>query len=167
MSFIATLLLYILIYVSGVAVSLLIIAYLNSIGKYPFGEEINPVIASVSWLFIPISVMMTVTSGFQKFYNIIYQSFKNDKEKKSAVSVIDSDQFDKMITKEKFQAFVELQNSGTIKMTDIVRGARLSGLSEYDYEDIMWNYGKYKQRFSIMDGEKEEMKVPPAPRFKK
>lgn len=67
-----------------------------------------------------------------------------------------------MITKEKFQAFVKLRNSGIINMTDIVRGARLSRLSEDDYEDIMWNYGKYKKRFSIMDSEK----VLQAPRFK-
>lgn len=84
MEFIATSLLIILIYVTGVAVSLLIIAYVNSIRKYPV-EEIDPVIASVSWLFIPIAVMAAVAFGFQKFYNIIYQSFKNDKEKKSAV----------------------------------------------------------------------------------
>jgi len=52
-----------------------------------------------------------------------------------------------MITKEKFQAFVRLQRSGVINMTDIVRGANLCHLSEDDYEDIMWNYNKYKQEF--------------------
>ncbi len=52
-----------------------------------------------------------------------------------------------MITKEKFQSFRRLQQSGAINMTDIVRGAKLTHLSEDDYEDIMWNYNKYKEEF--------------------
>ena len=51
------------------------------------------------------------------------------------------------ITKEKFLAFVRLQHSGIINMTDIVRGAKLTHLTEDEYEEIMWNYTKYEDMY--------------------
>ena len=51
------------------------------------------------------------------------------------------------ITKEKFLAFIRLQNSGIINMTDIVRGAKLTHLTEDEYEDIIWNYIKYQNMY--------------------
>jgi len=51
------------------------------------------------------------------------------------------------ITKEKFLAFYSLQRSGIINMTDIVRGAKLSHLTEDEYEEIMWNYTTYKNKY--------------------
>ena len=51
------------------------------------------------------------------------------------------------ITKEKFLAFAKLQRSGVINMTDIVRGAKLTHLTEDEYEDIMWNYTKYQNMY--------------------
>lgn len=53
------------------------------------------------------------------------------------------------ITKEKFLAFYSLQRSGIINMTDIVRGAKLSHLTEDEYEEIMWNYTTYKNKYLI------------------
>ena len=52
-----------------------------------------------------------------------------------------------MITKEKFLAYVRVQKSGVINMLDINNGTRLSGLSEDDYTDIIWNYSKYSKEF--------------------
>ena len=52
-----------------------------------------------------------------------------------------------MITKEKFLAYVRVQNSGVINMLDINNGTRLSGLSEDDYTDIIWNYSEYRKQF--------------------
>ena len=51
------------------------------------------------------------------------------------------------ITKDTFLRFIKLQNSGIINMTDIVRGARYAHMSEDEYEEIMWNYDKYKSEF--------------------
>jgi hypothetical protein len=51
------------------------------------------------------------------------------------------------ITKDKFLRFRKLQNSGVINMTDIVRGAQLAHITEDEYEEIMWNYSKYKEEF--------------------
>lgn len=52
-----------------------------------------------------------------------------------------------MITKEKFLAYVRVQNSGLINMTDIDRGTKLSHLTEDEYMDIIWNYSKYRKQF--------------------
>lgn len=51
------------------------------------------------------------------------------------------------ITKEKFLNFIRVQNSGIINMTDIVQGAKLSHLTEDEYEEIMWNYTTYKNKY--------------------
>ena len=51
------------------------------------------------------------------------------------------------ITKEKFLAFVWLQQLGVMNMTDIERGAKLTHLTEDEYEEIMWNYTKYKDMY--------------------
>ena len=52
-----------------------------------------------------------------------------------------------MITKEKFLKYLRVQKSGVINMLDIDNGTRLSGLSEDDYTDIIWNYSKYSKEF--------------------
>ena len=52
-----------------------------------------------------------------------------------------------MITKEKFLKYLRVQRSGVINMLDIDNGTRLSGLSEDDYTDIIWNYSKYSKEF--------------------
>ena len=51
------------------------------------------------------------------------------------------------ITKEKFMAFVRLQQLDVMNMTDIERGAKLTHLTEDEYEEIMWNYTKYKDMY--------------------
>lgn len=48
-----------------------------------------------------------------------------------------------------FQKFLKVQRSGIINMTDIVTGSKLAGIPESKYEDILFNYEKYKS------GEKE------------
>lgn len=50
-------------------------------------------------------------------------------------------------TKEQFQHFRNLQNSGIINMNDITNGCKLSGLPQDVYEDIMWNYRKYSEQY--------------------
>ena len=52
-----------------------------------------------------------------------------------------------MITKEKFLKYLRVQRSGVINMLDIDNGTWLSGLSEDDYTDIIWNYSKYSKEF--------------------
>jgi hypothetical protein len=52
-----------------------------------------------------------------------------------------------MITKEKFLKYLRVQRSGVINMLDIDNGTRLSGLSEDDYTNIIWNYSKYSKEF--------------------
>ena len=44
-----------------------------------------------------------------------------------------------------FEKYCEVQKSGVINMTDIVTGARLAGISEEKYEDIIFNYDLYKR----------------------
>lgn len=46
-----------------------------------------------------------------------------------------------------FKQFLSLQKSGKINMTDIIRGSKLSGLSEEKYTDIMFHYKQYKDFF--------------------
>lgn len=43
-----------------------------------------------------------------------------------------------------FQKFCRIQKSGKINMIDIVRGAKLAGISEEKYEDILFNYDEYR-----------------------
>lgn len=52
-------------------------------------------------------------------------------------------------TKEQFLRFRKLQNSSEINMTDIVRGSRLTNLTEDIYEDIIWNYKKYLEQYVL------------------
>lgn len=52
-------------------------------------------------------------------------------------------------TKEQFLRFRTLQNSGEINMADIVRGSRLTNLTEDIYEDIIWNYKKYLEQYVL------------------
>lgn len=52
-----------------------------------------------------------------------------------------------MITKEKFLAYIRVQNSGVINMFDIKIGTHLSGLTKDEYMDIINNYSKYRSEF--------------------
>ena len=51
------------------------------------------------------------------------------------------------VTKAQFLRFEYVRRSGRINMTDIVRGAKLAGISEDCYETIMWNYSELKDKF--------------------
>ena len=52
-----------------------------------------------------------------------------------------------MITKEKFLAYVRVQNSGVIDMLDVETGTSLSGLTKDEYWEIINNYSKYRTEF--------------------
>jgi hypothetical protein len=56
------------------------------------------------------------------------------------------------ITKEKFEDYVDVQQSGVTNMFNINNVVGLSGLSRVDCLDIMKNYSKYKEEFG---GEEE------------
>ena len=51
------------------------------------------------------------------------------------------------ITKQQFDKFISLRNSGVINMTDIVRGARLIRESEDVYEEILFNFDELNNKF--------------------
>lgn len=51
----------------------------------------------------------------------------------------------KMITKEKFQKYVEVQKSGVTNMFAVKTVMTLSGLTKEECLDIMKNYSKYKE----------------------
>ena len=53
------------------------------------------------------------------------------------------------ITKEKFKAYRELQNSGEINMLDYINGCKLTGLSKEECIDIINNYNTYREKFNI------------------
>lgn len=53
------------------------------------------------------------------------------------------------ITKEKFKAYRELQNSGEINMLDYINGCKLTCLSKEEYIDIINNYNTYREKFNI------------------
>lgn len=52
-----------------------------------------------------------------------------------------------MITKEKFNAFMQTRDLGVINMNDYTRGAVLAGISEDDYCEIIVNFKKYYKQF--------------------
>ena len=49
------------------------------------------------------------------------------------------------ITKEDFQAYLKVQNSGKTNMFDLRNVVKLSGLSREKILEIMTNYRKYKK----------------------
>ena len=51
------------------------------------------------------------------------------------------------ITKEQFNKFLKLRNTGLINMTDICTGARLIRQPEEVYEAIIWNFSYLKNKF--------------------
>lgn len=53
------------------------------------------------------------------------------------------------ITKQQFEKFVKLQQSGSINMTDIVTGSKLIRESEDVYEEILFNYTELKKKFMV------------------
>ena len=55
------------------------------------------------------------------------------------------------MTKEKFEAYLEVQKSGATNMFDVKMVIELSGdlLTREDCFDIMKNYGKYTKEFGI------------------
>lgn len=52
------------------------------------------------------------------------------------------------ITKEQFDRYIKIQLSGRINMTDIVRGAKLTNLTEEEYENIIFNYKELENKFN-------------------
>lgn len=52
------------------------------------------------------------------------------------------------ITKEDFEAYVEVQESGVTNMFDTRTVQSLSGLSREQILEIMKNYAKYKEMYS-------------------
>ena len=55
------------------------------------------------------------------------------------------------ITKEDFQAYLKVQNSGKINMFDLRNVVKLSGLSREKILEIMTNYRKYKKRWEVTE----------------
>jgi len=53
------------------------------------------------------------------------------------------------ITREDFQAYLKVQNSGKINMFDLRNVVKLSGLSREKILEIMTNYRKYKKRWEV------------------
>ncbi len=52
------------------------------------------------------------------------------------------------ITKEDFQAYVGVQESGLTNMWDVNQVSKLSGLDRDQIVEIMSNYGKYQKLYS-------------------
>lgn len=52
-----------------------------------------------------------------------------------------------MITKEKFDAFIRVRDLGVINMNDYKNGAKLAGISEDDYCEIIVNFKEYYKQF--------------------
>ena len=52
-----------------------------------------------------------------------------------------------MITKEKFDAFMQTRDLGVINMNDYEIGAALAGISEDDYYEIIVNFKEYYKQF--------------------
>ena len=52
-----------------------------------------------------------------------------------------------MITKEKFDAFIQIRDLGIINMNDCKNGAALAGISEDDYREIIVNFNEYYKQF--------------------
>lgn len=50
-------------------------------------------------------------------------------------------------SKEDFDKYVEVRDSGIINMLDIKSGMLLSGLSEIKYRDIIKNFKNYKHSY--------------------
>ena len=52
-----------------------------------------------------------------------------------------------VITKEKFESYVAVQQSGVTNMFAVKLVSQLSGLNKTEILDIMQNYGKYEEEF--------------------
>ena len=52
------------------------------------------------------------------------------------------------MTKEKFEDYVAVQESGVTNMFDVKTVKELSGLEKEDIKDIMKNYSKYKEQYA-------------------
>lgn len=52
-----------------------------------------------------------------------------------------------MITKEKFDAFIQIRDLGIINMNDCTIGAELAGISKDDYREIIVNFKEYYKQF--------------------
>ena len=66
---------------------------------------------------------------------------------KKNIPMAEKQKFTKPLTD--FQKFLKVQYSGKINMTDIVTGARIAGILEEKYEDILWNYNDYRSGLRI------------------
>jgi hypothetical protein len=56
------------------------------------------------------------------------------------------------ITKEDFEAYVEVQKSGVTNMFAVNLVCQLSGLTKEKVLDIMENYGKYEDMYHLGQG---------------
>lgn len=61
------------------------------------------------------------------------------------------------ITKEDFQAYLKVQNSGKTNMFDLRNVVKLSGLSREKILEIMTNYRKYKKRWEVIENMKQKV----------
>lgn len=52
-----------------------------------------------------------------------------------------------MITKEKFDAFIQIRDLGIINMNDYKNGAALADIPEDDYREIIANFKEYNKQF--------------------
>jgi len=55
------------------------------------------------------------------------------------------------VSKEDFQAYLKVQNSGKTNMFDLRTVVKLSGLSREKILEIMTNYRKYKKRWEEIE----------------
>ena len=60
------------------------------------------------------------------------------------------------ITKEDFQAYLKVQNSGKTNMFDLRNVVKLSGLTRETILEIMTNYRKYKKRWEVIEDMKQK-----------
>lgn len=61
------------------------------------------------------------------------------------------------ITKEDFQAYLKVQNSGKTNMFDLRNVVKLSGLSREKILEIMTNYREYKKRWEVIENMEQKM----------
>ena len=58
------------------------------------------------------------------------------------------------ITKEKFEAYVDVQESGVTNMFDVRTVGMLSGLDRVEIMAIMQNYNNLKEKYNELDNQR-------------
>ena len=59
-----------------------------------------------------------------------------------------------LITKEKFEAYVDVQESGVTNMFDVRTVGMLSGLDREEIMAIMQNYNNLKEKYNELDNQR-------------